>query len=187
MIGQFANVQSIDVRQHGTVSATVATTTLAPTADIANSTSPFVLFSEAIVDQSGTLKTINNAGAITALNTQLSPGVNAVVVNTARAIDLQASTADGIVINNSGVIQGDVLFGTAGNNDVFNVGNIGTGGTVNPATGLLNTPNTYAVVAASASTVVTGATPITTANLISFGSGSGQQLNVVAPSVTSTA
>ena len=56
------------------------TTTTSPTKSIASSTSPFSLVSEAIVDQGGSLKTINNAGTIQASNTILTPDTGAVVV-----------------------------------------------------------------------------------------------------------
>jgi hypothetical protein len=186
-IAQNANVPTIDVQANGRVAASVSTNTFSPTADIASSSAPFTLTSEAIADQSGTLTTINNAGMISALNTPLTPAPRAVVINSARAIDLVGSNANNILINNSGVIQGDVLFGSAGNGDILNVGNIssdpnGSGpygaGLANSQTHRLNTPNLYAVVAATASTVGAGFAPITTPNVISFGSGTGQQLNV---------
>ena len=86
VIGQNANVPTIDVkaawldigqRQHQHHLAD-------------RSTSPhtrraFDLISEAIVDSSGTLTTINNAGLIAALNTQLTPASNAVVVRASPA------------------------------------------------------------------------------------------------------
>ena len=178
VIGASANVPTIDVLQHGTVSASVSTSTVSPTVDIATSATPFTLISEAIVDNSGTLTTINNAGTIAALNTQLTPAANAVVATVARAIDLQAKTTDNIHINNSGVIEGDILFGVSGNGDVLNVGNVGAGATANLATGFVNNPNQYAVIAATASVVSTGQPPVTTANIINFGAGNGQQLNV---------
>jgi hypothetical protein len=178
-IDQNANVPTIDVKAHGSITASVTTSTVSPDASIAPSASPFTLQSEAIGDQSGTLTTINNAGLIAALNTQLTPAVGAVVVYSARAIDLVASNASGIQINNSGTIEGDVLFGSVGNNDVLNVGNVGGSGTAaNPITGQLNSPNQYAVVAATSIVEASGLAPVTTPNVISFGTGSGQQLNI---------
>ena len=92
--------------------AQVTTTTLAPTKDIASSTSPFSLVSEAILDQGGSLKTINNAGTIQASNTTLTPDTGAVVSSITNAIYLSASTAGGITVNNSGRILGNIFLGS---------------------------------------------------------------------------
>ncbi len=178
VIGENANVPVIDVRQRGTISATVETSTISPSASLANTATPFTLRSQAILDLSGKLQTINNAGSILAANTRLTPATGAVVSTVARAIDLESSQLSGIVVNNTGTILGDVVFGTVGNNRVFNVGNTGANGTANPATGVLATPNSYAVVAATTSTLVTGGEPVTTANSIAFGTGVGNQLHV---------
>jgi hypothetical protein len=63
------------------------------------------------------------------------------------AIDLAAGTTGGVTVNNSGRILGNILMGAAGNTNVLNVGNIGANGTANAATGLVNTPSGYAIVA----------------------------------------
>ena len=178
VIGENASVPLIDVKQRGTISASVETTTVSPSATLATSVAPFSLRSQAILDLSGSLKTINNAGAILAANTQLTPASGAVVSNIARAIDLQASQADNIVVNSSGTILGDIVFGTVGNGRELNVGNTGAAGTVNPATGVLATPSAYAVVAATSATLVSGSAPVTTANTIAFGTGVGNKLQV---------
>jgi hypothetical protein len=182
------NVSTINVKQGGSIAASVATSTVSPSADIATTTAPFQLLSEAIVDNSGTgsLQAINNAGTISAANTLLTPAAGAIVTNQAIAINLLSSQASGvahgITINNSGVIEGDVLFGSVsvGSADIFNVGNTGPGGNANVQTGLLNTPNLYAVVAATATSLGSGQAPATTANTISFGSVTGaiHQLNI---------
>jgi hypothetical protein len=178
VIGENASVPLIDVKQHGTISASVETSTVSPSASLATSVSPFSLRSQAIWDLSGSLTTINNAGAILAANTPLTPASGAVVSSVARAIDLQASQASNIKINTSGTILGDIVFGTVGNGRELNVGNTGTSGAANPGTGVLATPNAYAVVAATSATLVSGAAPITTANSIAFGTGTGNQLHV---------
>ena len=132
--------------QHATIEAAIATSTLSPTSDFATAKSPFSQSTAAIVDQSGTLTTVNNAGTIAALNTVQTPGAGAVMGTSSHAIDMLANTLGGIIVNNSGIIEGDVYFGAAGNGDTLNVGNIGTGGTANSATGLTNTPYSYASV-----------------------------------------
>jgi hypothetical protein len=178
VVGQNASVPLIDVKQRGTISASVETSTVSPGATLATSVSPFSLNSVAIWDLSGSIQTINNAGAILAANTRLTPASGAVVTNVARAIDLQASQLANIKINNTGTILGDIVFGTVGNGRELNVGNTGNAGTVNTATGVLATPSAYAVVAATSATVTAGAPPITTANTIAFGTGVGHQLHV---------
>ncbi len=90
-----------------------------------------------------------------------------------RAIDLQTSTTGGVVINNSGNLLGDVLFGTAGNNNVLNIGNIGSNGSANAATGVANTPASYAVLAETVLDQTSGLPPLTQAATLDFGSGIG--------------
>lgn len=177
-IANRANVPEIDVLAHGTVSASIGTTTVSPTSAFATANSPFREFSTAILDQSGTVSTINNAGLIAALNQPLTPGSGAVASNTQHAIDLLSNTAGGIVINNSGAIEGDVYYGAAGNNDVLNVGNTGSSGTANPVTGITNTPFQYATISGRIIANNSGAAPITESNTISFGSGTNQVLHV---------
>jgi hypothetical protein len=178
IINSFANVPQIDVLEGGSITANVNTTTIAPTADIAPAGQPFTLISEAIADQSGSLKTINNAGTIGAANTQLTPAAGANVVSIARAVDLQSTTTGNVIINNSGYMLGDVLFGSAGDGNTLNIGNVGAGGTANSATGLADTPNKYAVVASRLVQQVSGEAPTTVANTIDFGSGIGHTLHV---------
>ena len=68
-----AHVPEIDVLQHGSIVAQIATSTVSPTADVASTKTPFTQNAVGIVDASGNLKTINNAGAISALTTFLTP------------------------------------------------------------------------------------------------------------------
>lgn len=170
-----ATVNSIKLSQNASILAGVSTATTAPTAAMAQAGAPFSLVSEAIVDRSSSLTTIINSGVIQASNTALTPAAGAVVSNIQRAIDLQSSTASNIHIDNSGAILGDVLFGSSGNGNVLNVGNVnGTGNTV---TGTTNTPNNWSVVAMT-SEPQGGKPPVTTANVIDFGSGNGHSLHV---------
>ncbi|HTC83818.1 MAG TPA: autotransporter outer membrane beta-barrel domain-containing protein [Rhizomicrobium sp.] len=178
ILGQNSNVPVINVGQGGSIVASVATNTIAPTKAIATTSSPFSLVSEAILDQGGSLKTINNAGLIQAANTTLIPDTGAVTTSITDAIDLSAGTTGGVTINNSGHILGNVLVGAAGNNNALNVGNIGASGTANPATGLVNTPSNYAVVAQAITSDTVGLPPLTTPSLIDFGSGTGHSLHV---------
>ena len=176
-----ANVPEVDVGKGAQIIAGVTTSTVSPTKDIAPTTAPFSLVSEAIVDQSGTLVLINNAGSIQAVNTTLTPASDASTINIQRAIDLQASSANNIIINNSGRILGDVLFGASGNGDTLNVGNTGgtiTAPTANPGTNVVNSPTNYAIVAESILSSVSGSAPTTLAGLIDFGSGTNQTLHV---------
>jgi hypothetical protein len=180
-ISQNANVPLINVGKGASIKASVSTTNLAPTAEQTSSSSPFTLVATAITDGSSTLKTINNAGIISAAISIVTPGVGADIVTSVRAIDLTSSVADGITINNSGQILGDLNFGAGGNNYTLNVGNTGTNGgsaVANPATGFTNSPNSYAVIAYSIDNQVTGAAPTTTFNTINFGAGTGHVLHV---------
>ena len=178
IIAQNARLPTITVGANASILATVETSTTQPTIAVGNSNSPFIMTAVAISDSSGTLTKINNAGNIRASVTAVSPGPDAVVVTTVRAIDLLASTANGITINNSGKLVGDVLFGAGGNNYTLNVGNTGGGGAANPETGGLNTPNAYAVVAAVITSEAAGLTPGTIANLIDFGAGGGHTMRI---------
>ncbi len=180
ILGQGATVPVVNLSQGASISATVSTDTIAPTASIATATAPFSLVSEALVDQSGTLKMINNAGTIQASNTILVPGTGAVTSSLTTAVDLNAGTTGGVTINNSGRILGNVLMGSAGNGNTLNVGNTGAGGTANPAIvpGLVNTASNYAIVAQSIISSTGGLAPLTQPALIDFGSGSGQTLHV---------
>ena len=183
VIAQGAKLPVISVGRGASILATVDTSTTSPTLAVGNTSSPFSMVAEAIIDTSGTLTKINNAGTIKAAVTATTPAVDAVVVTTVRAIDLLASTASGITINNSGKIAGDILFGSGGNNYKLNVGNTGGGGTGNLETntaelGGLNTPNNYAVVAGTIGAETAGFTPATTASLIDFGAGSGHTLRI---------
>ena len=178
VIGNLAVVPEIDVLARGSIEATIATSSISPTSDFANAKSPFDQETAAIVDQSGSVLTINNAGTIAALDTVLTPGSGAVVSSTAHAIDLLANTSGGITINNSGVIQGDVYFGAAGSNDTLNVGNVGAGGLANSATGVTNTPYAYASISQQIVSQSPGSAPATDPDTISFGSGTGQTLHI---------
>ncbi|MES2472639.1 MAG: autotransporter outer membrane beta-barrel domain-containing protein, partial [Pseudomonadota bacterium] len=174
---QNATVPFINIGRGASVIAQVETNTVTPTVDVANSSSPFALISQAITDQSGSLKLINNAGSITAVNTEMTPSAGTVVVSIQRAIDLTASTSGGTTLNNSGVILGDVLLSSAGNNNIVNVGNTGALGTAN-ATTVVNTPSNYAIVGASLISRPTTGVPTAAPTLLDFGSGTGHQLNV---------
>lgn len=173
-----ATVNTVKLGHDASILAGVTTSTVSPTKDIAQAGAPFSLVSEAIVDRSSTLTSIINSGVIQANNTALTPAAGAVVSNVQRAIDLQASTASHIAINNSGVILGDVFFGSAGNNDTLNVGNVNATGTANDTTGTTNSPNDWSVVALTSQTQAGGAPPVTTANIIDFGSGTDHTLHV---------
>ncbi len=64
ILGTNSNVPVIDVGTNASITASVSTNTISPTATIATATAPFSLVSEAIADQGGSLKTVNNAGTI---------------------------------------------------------------------------------------------------------------------------
>ena len=177
-IAQGAKLPVLNIGPGASIEARVETSTINPTVAVGNSSSPFTLVAQTIVDASGSLQTINNAGTINASITAVSPALDAVVVTTVRAIDLTASTANNITINNSGTITGDVLFGAGGNGYQLNVGNTGAGGAANPGTGSLNTPNNYAVVAGAVLSRQAGFAPSTSANVIDFGAGTGHSLTV---------
>ncbi|MCX7280596.1 MAG: hypothetical protein NTX21_03345, partial [Alphaproteobacteria bacterium] len=78
IVGPNANVPVINIGKGAGITAQVNTNTFSPTKNIASARAPFSLVSEAISDQSGTLKAINNAGTIQASNTILSPATGAV-------------------------------------------------------------------------------------------------------------
>jgi hypothetical protein len=190
-ISDQANVPQIDVLQHGSIIATVQTTTLSPNSVNATQASPFSQSATAIVDQSGTLKLINNAGSILARTTLQTPGANATVVNITQAINLLAGTSGHTLINNSGVIQGDVLFNSGGGGNTLNIGNVGDITNPNDATGnansmitavqgtaVANTPFNIASVTGRIDSQISGGPPLTETNLISFGSGIGNLLHV---------
>jgi Autotransporter beta-domain len=179
ILGANSVVPVINVGKGASITASVLTNTVSPTSTIATSSAPFSLVSEAIVDEGGTLKTINNAGQISATNTLLTPDTGAVTSSLTTAIDLAAGTTGGVTINNSGRILGNVLLGAAGNGNTLNVGNTGTGGTTaNPGTGLVNTDSNYAIVAQSIISDTVGVAPLTSPTLINFGSGVGHTLHV---------
>lgn len=174
-----SNVPVVNVSRNASIVASVTTSTIAPTKDIATATAPFSLVSEALVDRGGTLKTINNAGLIQAQNTVLIPGTGAVTSSITTAIDLAAGTTGGVTVNNSGRILGNVLMGSAGIGNKLNVGNTGSGGTTaNPDTGIVNSPTNYAIVAQSVTSDTAGLAPLTLPTLIDFGSGTGHTLHV---------
>ncbi len=179
ILGANSNVPVIDVGQNASISASVSTDTVSPTASIATATAPFSLVAEAIEDEGGNLKTVNNAGTISAINTTLTPNTGAVVSSIETAIDMTANTTGALNVNNSGRILGNILFGSAGNDDTLNVGNTAGGGTgANPATGVVNTPLVYAVVAQNIVSDSFDLPPVTEATTISFGSGTGNLLHV---------
>ena len=184
-----SSVPEIDVLQHGSISATINTSTLAPTADFASTKTPFSQSSIAIVDASGTVKTVNNAGNIVAQVTQLNPGAGAVISYSTRAIDLLSGTTGAATINNSGAVQGDIYFNSGGGGNILNVGNTGAGtgdgtGNANAAVtraqgaAVTNTPFIYATVSGVVLSTSTGFAPATDPNLLSFGSGVNNVLHV---------
>ncbi len=177
ILAQNANVPLINVGKNASIIAAVSTNTIAPTAAIATASSPFSLVSEAILDQGGSLKTINNAGTIQASNTTLIPDTGAVASSITDAIDLSAGTTGGVTINNSGRILGNILMGAAGNTNKLFVGNTGASGTAN-ATLVINTPTNYAIVAEAITSQSAGFAPTTTPALIDFGSGNSHILEV---------
>jgi Autotransporter beta-domain len=178
IIGPGGNLPLINVGKGASIVAQVLTNTVSPTKTIASANAPFSLVSEAISDQSDTLKTINNAGTIQAFNTVLSPATGASVSTLTNAIDLSTGTGGGVTVNNSGRILGSLLFTSAGNSNVLNVGNTGAAGTANTATNAINTNSNYAIVGQAVVDDTAGLSPIATPTLISFGSGSGHQLHV---------
>ncbi|MGH6828082.1 MAG: autotransporter domain-containing protein [Rhizomicrobium sp.] len=188
-IGSQANVPQIDVLQHATIEAAVSTTSLSPDSTFATLTSPFTQQAEAVLDQSGSIRTINNAGAILAVTTVQTAQANAVVVNTSQAINLLAGTSGGTTINNSGIIEGDVLFNSGGGGNALNVGNSGAGpgdasGNADSAittvqgTAVANSPFAYATVSGHIDSSVSGGPPVTELGLLDFGSGTGNTLHV---------
>ncbi len=178
IIGENASLPLIKVGENARITASVSTNTVAPTKDIATLSAPFSLVSQAIWDQSGTLKTITNAGLIQAQNTTLIPVIGAVTSSTNNAINLVAGTTGGVTINNSGRILGHVFMGAQGNNNTLNVGNTGAGGTANPETGLSNINANYAIVAQSITDDTVGLAPLSIPTLIDFGAGTGHKLNI---------
>ena len=177
-----ANVPTINVGKGASITARVQTTTVAPDKNFATQNSPFTLRSEAIIDQSGKLATINNAGTIQAVNTTLVPQTGAYVINLTRAIDLGSAPIGTTVINNSGRILGDVLYAPAGTGNMLNVGNTGTNGAANPnldpGLTVTNTPTNYAILAGTIISQTSGLPPTTTAAVLDFGSGTGHRLEV---------
>jgi hypothetical protein len=107
------------------------------------------------------------------------------------AVNLLAGSAGNTVINNSGLIEGDVYFNSGGGSNTLNVGNVGdvtnpndTSGNANTAitavqgTAVANTPFNYATVTGRITSTISGAPPINDANIINFGSGTGNLLHV---------
>ena len=184
-----AHVPEIDVLQHGTIAAQISTSTTAPSAVIANTKTPFVQAAIAVIDASGTVKKINNAGSILALTTQQNPAAGSVVSNTTHAIDLSAGSTGGTAINNSGRIQGDISFNAGGGSNQLNVGNSGaslgdtsgganSGVTAAQGTAVTNSSTNFATVSGLVISSSSGFAPTTNPNLINFGSGTGNQLHV---------
>jgi hypothetical protein len=189
-IGAQAVVPQIDVMAHAAIDATVQTSTISPDSTIASSAAPFTQSATAILDQSGSVRMINNAGSILAVTTIQTAQSNAFTVNNSQAINLIAGTTGDAVINNSGIIEGDVLFNSGGGGNVLNVGNTGAGftdasgdanatiTTVQGGTAVTNTPFSYATVSGHIDGNVSGAPPVTEVGLLDFGSGTGNQLHV---------
>ena len=184
-----ANVPEIDILQHGSIAAQVSTSTFSPTAAIASTKTPFVQQAIAIIDASGSVKTINNAGSILAVVTTLTPAAGAVAASSVHAIDLLTGSAGGTTVNNSGQIQGDIFFNAGGGSNVLNVGNTGTGlsdnsGNANAGVAraqgfaVTNTPYVYATVSERILSSSAGFAPATDPNIISFGSGLGNVLHI---------
>ncbi len=184
-----ASVPEIDVLQHGQIAAQISTTTVAPDASIASTKTPFSQSAVAIVDASGSVGLINNAGSILALTTQQNAASGSVISNTTHAIDLSLGSNGGATINNSGVIQGDVFFNSGGGGNALNVGNTGgsfldqsgkanAGVAAAQGTAVVNTPTNYATVAGLVISSTSGFAPLTNPNIISFGSGGGNFLHV---------
>ena len=155
-----------------------ATTTISPTADIATTNAPFILSATAITDASSSLTTINNAGNITASVSIVTPALDAVVVTSVRAIDLTASLANGITINNSGQILGDVIYGSGGNNFVLNVGNIGSRRHRQQRRPASQLAQRLRGGGRDQQQSQVGSAPSTTTSIIDFGAGTGDVLHV---------
>jgi hypothetical protein len=190
-IGDQAVVPQIDILQHGSISANIRTSTLSPDAINAPVSSPFSQTATAILDQSGSVRLINNAGLIAALTTVQTPGANAAVVNNTLAVNLLAGSTGSTVINNSGIIEGDVLFNSGGGHNTLNVGNVGdttnpndNSGNANTAitaiqgSAVSNTPFNFASVTGRISGTVSGLPPTSLTNFVNFGSGTGNLLHV---------
>ncbi|MES2254147.1 MAG: autotransporter outer membrane beta-barrel domain-containing protein [Pseudomonadota bacterium] len=190
-IGDQAIVPQIDILQHGQISANVRTSTISPNAINAPVSSPFSQTATAILDQSGSVRLINNAGLIAALTTVQTPGANAAVVNNTLAINLLAGSMGNTAINNSGTIEGDVLFNSGGGHNTLNVGNVGVSTDPNDNSGnantaitaiqgsaVSNTPFNFASVTGRISSTVSGLPPTSLTNLVNFGSGTGNLLHV---------
>ncbi|MEO8300189.1 MAG: autotransporter outer membrane beta-barrel domain-containing protein, partial [Rhizomicrobium sp.] len=183
ILGTDSHVPVINVGQGASVVAAVNTNTIAPTKDIATVTSPFSLVSQAILDQGGSLKTINNAGLIQAQNTILIPSLGAQTSSITNAINLSAvppgTVPGGITINNSGRILGNIFLSASGDGNILNVGNTGSGGTAaNPGTGVVNTAGSYAIVAQTITDDTVGLAPLSVPTVIDFGSGTGHTLHI---------
>ena len=125
--------------------------------------------------------------SILAVTTLQTPGANATVVNSAQAINLLAGTAGHTIINNSGTIEGDVLFNSGGGGNTLNVGNVGdvtnpndTTGNANSAittvqgTAVANTPFNYATLTGRIDGTISGAPPVTETNIHQFRLGHRQ-------------
>ena len=180
-IAQFARLPTINVGQGASITATVLTSTLIPTLEVAPVNAPFPLIATAIFVGFCLFFFFFFVGFLSATITVDTPAVGAQVVTSVRAIDLTSSTANNITINDSGKILGDISLGAGGNNFVLNVGNTGSsggGGAANTATGVPNSPNNYAVVAYAVDSTVAGGAPVTEFNQINFGAGSGHILHV---------
>ena len=188
-ISDQANLPQIDVLQHGTIAAQISTSTVSPDTTDATASQPFTQEAIGISDQSGSVRLINNAGSITAVTTVQTPAANTSVVNITQAINLLAGSTGNTVINNSGTIEGDVLFNAGGGGNVLNVGNTGTGftdtsGSANATiatvqgTAVTNTPYDYATLSGRIDQTVSGGPPITEVGLLDFGSGTGNELHV---------
>jgi len=111
------------IDSHGSLASITNSGVIAATSTTSNAAATLV-GAYGIWDVSGTLSSITNSGTIASTISALSsPTVN---TNFSRAVDVRFNTT-GVVFNNTGIVAGDVMFGTGP--DTLNV----TGG-VTPAT-----------------------------------------------------
>lgn len=166
-----SGLAEIDVKQGAKIVAGASTS---------EPTTTTALSAFAIVDNSGTLSLINNAGTISATVTTLTPpvGTTTTITNIARAIDLSAATGP-VTVNTSGTIVGDILLNSSNSSATPTVFNVGVGSYSCSVAGSCNTQNSaaFAIIAANptaaftANTLNAQATISGVNNELAFGTG----------------
>jgi hypothetical protein len=164
---------AISIAQNATVPVLdlMSGTRIVASATTSEPTTTTLLSAFGVVDQSGTLTTINNGGTISAIATTLTPGTGVTIQangNITQAINLVKATT-GVTINNAGSIVGDVYLNSIGNGALFNVGagaatsgspaQVAAAAAAAVATGVTNTP------------AATGGTPAIVTGNVFFGTG----------------